>query len=68
VGQEAFQDSGPDHQPRATTRAALERALNESAPAEFVLAVEESAEIRGVGRMVDFDPHSEGDFPREPGM
>lgn len=61
-------ETGRTTNPRGSTRAALERALNESAPAELVQAVQESAEIQGVGRMVDFDPHSEDDFPREPGI
>lgn len=61
-------ETGRTTNPRAKTRNALERALNQPAPAELVQAVEESAEIRGVGRMTDFDPHSEDDFPREPGV
>lgn len=31
-------------------------------------AVEQSAEIRGVGRLTDFDPHSDEDLPRDPGV
>jgi hypothetical protein len=54
--------------PRASTRAALEQALNEQAPRELVEAVEESAEIPGVGRLSDFEPHNEDDYPREPGV
>jgi transcriptional regulator with XRE-family HTH domain len=50
------------------TRSALERALNEQALRELVQAVEENAEIQGVGRLTDFDPQSEEDFPREPGV
>jgi transcriptional regulator with XRE-family HTH domain len=61
-------ETGRTTNPRAKTRTALERALNQPAPEELVQAVEESAEIRGVGRMTDFDPHSEDDFPREPGV
>ena len=54
--------------PRAKTRIALERALKQPAPKELVQAIEESAEIQGVGQMSDFDPHSEDDFPRDPGV
>jgi transcriptional regulator with XRE-family HTH domain len=61
-------ETGRSPNPRDKTRAALERAVNERAPQELVQAVEESAEIKGVGRMSDFDPHSEEDFPREPGV
>jgi len=61
-------ETGRTLNPRPTTRGALERALNERAPDELVQAVEESAEIEGVGRMTDFNPHSEDDFPREPGV
>jgi transcriptional regulator with XRE-family HTH domain len=61
-------ETGRSTNPRAKTRAALERAVNEQAPQELVEAVEESAEIEGVGHMSDFDPHSEDDFPREPGV
>jgi transcriptional regulator with XRE-family HTH domain len=61
-------ESGRSVNPRPKTRKALERALRRSAPEELVQAVEQSAEIQGVGRMSDFDPHSEDDFPREPGV
>jgi excinuclease UvrABC nuclease subunit len=33
-----------------------------------VEAVERSAEIEGVGRMSDFDPHTDDEFPPEPGV
>ena len=61
-------ETGRTINPRPGTREALERALHQPAPTELVRAVEESAEIRGVGRMTDFDPHSEEDFPLEPGV
>ena len=61
-------ETGRTINPRAKTRGALERALKQRAPDQLVQAVEESAEIRGVGRMTDFDPHSEDDFPRDPGV
>lgn len=61
-------ETGRTLNPRERTRRALERALNEQAPQELVKAVEENAEIQGVGRLTDFDPQSEEDFPREPGV
>lgn len=61
-------ETGRTTNPRASTRAALEQALSQQAPDELVQAVEQSAEIRGVGRMTDFDPHSDEEFPREPGV
>jgi transcriptional regulator with XRE-family HTH domain len=61
-------ETGRTTNPREKTRNALEGALKQPAPEELVQAVEKSAEIRGVGRMTDFDPHSEDDFPREPGV
>lgn len=61
-------ETGRTINPRARTRTAFERALKARAPEELVQAVEDSAEIEGVGRMTDFDPHTEEDFPREPGV
>ena len=61
-------ETGRTINPRARTRTAFERALKARAPEELVQAVEDSAEIEGVGRMTDFDPHTEDDFPREPGV
>jgi transcriptional regulator with XRE-family HTH domain len=61
-------ETGRSTNPREKTRDAFERALDENAPRELVQAVEDSAEIKGVGQMTDFDPHSEDDFPREPGV
>jgi transcriptional regulator with XRE-family HTH domain len=61
-------ETGRTTNPRSKTRESLERALKQRAPQEIVQAVEASAEIQGVGRMTDFDPHSDEDFPREPGV
>lgn len=61
-------ETGRTTNPRSSTRMALERSLSRQAPDELVQAVEDSAQIRGVGRMTDFDPHSDEDFPREPGV
>jgi transcriptional regulator with XRE-family HTH domain len=49
--------------PRERTRRAVETAFNEQAPRELLQAVEESPEIRSVGRLTDFDPYSEDDLP-----
>jgi transcriptional regulator with XRE-family HTH domain len=61
-------ETGRTANPRSKTRKAFERVLKQRVPDELVRAVEESAEIQGVGRMTDFDPHSDGEFPREPGV
>jgi hypothetical protein len=46
----------------------LENALGAEAPDALLKAVEEEAEIEGVGQFTDFDPHDENDFPEEPGV
>ena len=61
-------ETGRTTNPRDTTRAQLEQALNADPPGEIVEAVEQSAEIAGVGRMSDFDPHTDDEFPREAGV
>jgi transcriptional regulator with XRE-family HTH domain len=53
--------------PRPQTRNALEQVLGK-APASVVEAAEEAADISGVGRLTDFNPHDEDDFPSEPGV
>ena len=61
-------ETGRTTNPKETTRKALEAALGESAPGKIVEAVTQSAEIAGVGNLSDFDPHTEDEFPREPGV
>jgi transcriptional regulator with XRE-family HTH domain len=61
-------ESGSTANPRASTRKKLEGALGVKPPHELVEAVEEEAEISGVGQFVGFDPHDESDFPSEPGV
>lgn len=61
-------ETGRTTNPRDATRTRLERALGAQPPKAIVHAVEESGQIVGVGRMSDFDPHSEDDFPNEPGI
>jgi transcriptional regulator with XRE-family HTH domain len=61
-------ETGATGNPRKSTRAKLERALGVSPPDALVEAVQQEAEISGVGQFVDFDPHDESDFPSEPGV
>jgi transcriptional regulator with XRE-family HTH domain len=60
-------ETGRTLNPREKTRDSLEKILGH-APEELVEAVEEAAEIPGVGRLTDFNPHDESDFPSEPGV
>jgi transcriptional regulator with XRE-family HTH domain len=60
-------ETGRTLNPREKTRNALEKVLGK-APNDVVEAVEEAAEIPGVGRLTDFNPHDEDDFPSEPGV
>lgn len=60
-------ETGRTLNPREKTRRALEKVLGK-APEDVVEAVEEAAEIPGVGRLTDFNPHDEDDFPSEPGV
>ena len=61
-------ETGRTSNPRSATRKKLEEALGTRAPELLVEAVEQEAEIEGVGQFVDFDPADESDFPREPGV
>lgn len=62
-------ETGRTANPRASTRTALENALGVNAPNEVVDAAEQEAEIgSGLGQLIDFDPHDESDYPREPGV
>jgi transcriptional regulator with XRE-family HTH domain len=61
-------ETGRTTNPRDTTRASLEQSLGDSPPNQLVEAVEQSAEIAGVGSLSDFDPHTEDEFPKEPGV
>lgn len=61
-------ETGRTANPRDTTRAQLEAALSQHPPGDLVEAVERNAEIAGVGRMSDFDPHTDDEFPQEPGV
>ena len=60
-------EAGRTVNPREKTRKALERVLGR-APVNVVQAVEKAAEISGVGRLTDFNPHDDDDFPSEPGV
>lgn len=61
-------ETGATANPRASTRRRLEQALGARPPEAIVEAVEQEAEIAGVGQFIDFDPHDENDYPSEPGV
>ncbi len=61
-------ETGVSRNPRETTRSALEKALDAETPASVVEAADRSSEIEGVGKMKDFDPHSDDQFPTSPGI
>lgn len=60
-------ETGRTLNPREKTREALENVLGK-APNELVEAVEQEADIPGVGQLTDFNPHDEADFPNDPGV
>jgi transcriptional regulator with XRE-family HTH domain len=61
-------ETGWTENPRESTRKKLESALGIAAPEAVVDAVEQEAEIGGLGALIDFDPHDENDYPNEPGV
>jgi transcriptional regulator with XRE-family HTH domain len=61
-------ESGRVENPRAQTREALSKALNEAVPDETTQQTEAQAKIEGVGELFDFDPHDENDWPNSPGI
>jgi transcriptional regulator with XRE-family HTH domain len=61
-------ESGRSPNPRATTRAKLERALNLDTPQDVVEVAEEASAIEGLGPLTDFDPHDSDDRPKRPGV
>ena len=60
-------ETGRTLNPRSTTRRTLERELG-AAPEQVIEATREEFDIPNVGEMTGFDPHSEADFPDEPGI
>jgi transcriptional regulator with XRE-family HTH domain len=60
-------ETGRTLNPRDSTRRALNNVLG-PAPRRVDQAVQKAAEIAGVGRLTDFNPHDEYDFPTEPGV
>lgn len=60
-------ETGRTLNPRDSTRRALNKVLG-PAPQRVDEAVQKAAEITGVGRLTDFDPHDADDFPTEPGV
>ncbi len=61
-------ESGRVENPRAQTREALSKALDEAVPDETTEQTEAQAKIEGVGELFDFDPHDENDWPNSPGI
>jgi len=61
-------ESGRSPNPRQSTRAKLERALNQATPRDIVEVAEESGQIEGLGTLEDFNPHDTDDRPKAPGV
>lgn len=61
-------ESGRIANPRVETIRRLEKALGRELPAEARQDTREEATIRGVGELVDFDPHDPEDLPAVPGI
>lgn len=61
-------ETGRTQNPQERTRNKLNEALGSTPPADAVEATEEAAEIEGVGRLTDFDPHDSDDLPEGPGV
>lgn len=60
-------ETGRTLNPRTATRRALEKQLG-GAPAPIKEAAKEEFQIANVGEMTGFDPHSEAEYPAEPGI
>jgi transcriptional regulator with XRE-family HTH domain len=61
-------EAGRISNPQQATVQKLQRALDVQIPTETKDEIREEATIAGVGELVDFDPHSEGDLPSCPGI
>jgi transcriptional regulator with XRE-family HTH domain len=61
-------ESGRIANPRAGTVHRLEDALGQELPAEAKREIREEATIKGVGELIDFDPHSDDDLPSVAGI
>jgi transcriptional regulator with XRE-family HTH domain len=61
-------ETGRTQNPQERTRNQLVAALDQEPPADAVAATEEAAEIEGVGRLTDFDPHDVDHLPQGPGV
>jgi transcriptional regulator with XRE-family HTH domain len=53
---------------RAATRGKIEQALGVTLPRDAAQEMSDEAAISGLGALEDFDPHSDDDRPREPGI
>lgn len=61
-------ESGGTRNLRDSTRKKLETALGSQIPTDTAQEVAEEAEISGLGKLEDFDPHLDAERPDEPGI
>lgn len=61
-------ESGRSQFPRRSTLSRLQEVLGESLDQDAQQQLGEEAEIKGLGEMEDFDPHTETDWPDGPGV
>ncbi len=61
-------ESGRIANPRRETVRRLEKALGSELPNEAKQEIRQEATIKGVGELIDFDPHEDGDLPSIPGI
>jgi len=61
-------EAGRISNPRQGTVRKLERALDAQIPSEAKDEIREEATIKGVGELIDFDPHNDDDLPSVPGI
>jgi transcriptional regulator with XRE-family HTH domain len=53
---------------RKSTRDKIEKALGTSLPEDAAKTLSDEAQVSGLGVLEDFDPHSDGERPKEPGI
>jgi transcriptional regulator with XRE-family HTH domain len=61
-------EAGRISNPRQATVRKLERALGVQIPTEAKDEIRQEATIKGVGELVDFDPHDDAELPALPGI
>lgn len=61
-------EAGTTRNLRDTTRKQLEQALGIQIPGDTAEEVAQEAKVEGLGSLEDFDPHNDGERPREPGI